>query len=69
MTKPMIAIHDLTIDEITTRKMNAEEFAQYQSEMTSLKVERDFAATNNAEKQAILDQLGITAEQAKLLLS
>jgi len=69
MTKPMISIHDLTTDKITTREMNDEEFARYENEMAALQAEQTAAATKAAEKSALLAQLGITADQAKLLLS
>ena len=69
MTKPMISIHDLTTDEITTREMNAEEFARYESEMAAVQAEQTAAATKATEKAALLAQLGITDDQAKLLLS
>jgi hypothetical protein len=68
MTKPMISIHDLTTDEITTREMNDEEFVRYESEMAALQAEQNARATKAAEKAALLAQLGITDDQAKLLL-
>ena len=69
MTKPMISIHDLTTDEITTREMNDEEFARYESEMAALQAEQTTTATKAAEKAALLAKLGITDDEAKLLLS
>jgi len=69
MTKPMIRIHDLSTNEIIDREMNAGEFAAYQLEQQlraeeSLQIEE--AATRKA---ALLEKLGISAEEAKLLLS
>lgn len=54
-----ITERDETIEEQNARLEKAAEFASRQ--------EGEIAKA--AEKQAILDQLGITAEQAKLLLS
>ena len=69
MTRPMIRVHDTSIDEITDREMNDAEFAVYeQSQADSL--EADQAATDKAAAQtALLAKLGITADEAKLLLS
>ncbi len=68
MTKPMIKIHNAETGEEIEREMNAAEFAQYkidQDAAAALKVEE----TNKAEaKAALLDRLGITAEEASLLL-
>jgi hypothetical protein len=69
MTKPMISIHDLQTGEIETREMNDEEFARYENEMAALQAEQTAAAAKAAEKSALLAQLGITEDQARLLLS
>jgi hypothetical protein len=67
-SRPMIRIHDLSTNEIIDRQMNDDEFAQYQAHMAheiALKAEAEAKA---AEKQALLDRLGISADEAKLLL-
>jgi hypothetical protein len=68
MTKPQVKIvnvetgeeivRDATVDEISQMKIDAENAA-------ARKVE---AETKAAEKQALLDRLGISADEAKLLL-
>jgi phosphopantetheinyl transferase (holo-ACP synthase) len=69
MSKPMIRIHDLETNEIIDREMTDDEIAQLEKD------QKDFvskiAAENEkkAEKEALLKQLGISAEQAKLLLN
>lgn len=69
MTKPMIRIHNLETNEILDREMTDAEFATYETEQT-LKAERDAAiAEKEAAKAALLDRLGITADEAKLLLN
>jgi hypothetical protein len=69
MKKPIIAIHDIATGEVIEREMNAEELAQLEIDKQSAIDAKSVEAAKAAEKQAILDQLGITAEQAKLLLS
>ena len=68
-TRPTIRVHDSQTNEIIDREMNDDEFAQYelnQSEQSAKQAEAEAKAT---AKAALLTQLGITAEQAKLLLS
>ena len=68
MTKPMVRIHDLETNEIIDREMTAAEYKIYQAEE---KIEADRKAAAEAKaaaRQAILDRLGLTADEAKLLL-
>jgi hypothetical protein len=69
MSKPMIRIHDLATDEVIDREMTAAEFADYKLQQD--KKESDQAEVNAkaSAKAALLDKLGITAEEAALLLS
>jgi len=64
----MVRIHNSQTDEIIDREMNAEEFAQYEENQAAeliRQAEADAAAT---QKAALLARLGITAEEAKLLI-
>jgi hypothetical protein len=67
-TRPIIRIHDLETNEIIDREMNDDEFAQYQITKSLIQTEQAEAEAKAAEKQALLDRLGITADEAKLLL-
>lgn len=69
MTNPMIKIHDASTDQIIEREMNAEELAQWELDQQDLKLLADAEATKAAEKAALLAKLGITEDEAKLLLS
>ena len=69
MTNPMVVIHNTETNEIIEREMNADELAQLEKDKAQSKIQNQAETAKVAEKQAILDQLGITAEQAKLLLS
>jgi len=69
MSKPIIKIHNISTDEIIEREMNDVEFAQYEADQAA-EVERVAAEeAKSTAKAQLLEQLGITEEQAKLLLS
>jgi len=68
MTKPMIRIHDTEIDEILDREMTDAEFAVFQAEQATKNAIRTEETAKATEKAALLERLGITAEEAKLLL-
>ena len=65
----MIRIHDVSTNTITDREMNAEEFAQYETDQAAEAARVAAKAAEAIAKAALLTQLGITEEQAKLLLS
>ena len=68
MTKPKIRIHDLATGEIIDREMNDQEFAEFEANQAAQAEAQAAEAAKAAQKQAVLDRLGITAEEAKLLL-
>jgi len=69
MSKPMVRIHNTETDEVIDREMNDAEFAQYQADQATEVARKAEAEAKAIAKAALLTQLGITAEQAKLLLS
>jgi hypothetical protein len=69
MNKPNITIIDIESGETTTREMNDAEFAQYEADQTTAAERAETEAAKAAEKEALLERLGITADEAKLLLS
>jgi hypothetical protein len=69
MTKPMIKIHNATTGEEIEREMNTEEFAQYEIDQAAYAVRLAETKTQAAAKAALLTRLGITAEEATLLLT
>jgi hypothetical protein len=68
MTKPIIRVHDLETNEIIDREMTAAEFKIYEADQKAQAAVEAEIAAKAAEKQAILDRLGINADEAKLLL-
>ena len=69
MTRPIIRIHNVETNEVIDREMNDAEFAQYQADQAAQATAQAEAEAKATAKAALLAQLGITAEQAKLLLS
>ena len=68
-SRPMVRIHDLTTGEIIDREMNDAEFTQYEANQAAQAIAQAEAEAKATAKAALLTQLGITEEQAKLLLS
>jgi hypothetical protein len=69
MTKPMIRIHDLETNEVIDREMTAAEFKAYEAELALTEAKALEAAEKEASKAALLERLGITADEAALLLA
>jgi len=72
MTTPQITIHNAITGEIVTRDYNAAEIAQAKADQVADKIAKDEAAANATARamarQTLLDKLGITADEAQLLL-
>jgi hypothetical protein len=68
MSKPMIRIHNIETDEVIDREMNDAEFAQYQADQAAQAAAQAEAEAKAIAKAALLTRLGITAEEAQLLL-
>jgi hypothetical protein len=66
-------VHDVQTGEISEIEMTEEEIRQFQLDAKiskeNIKLQKAEAETKAAAKAALLAQLGITEEQAKLLLS
>jgi len=73
MSKPFIRIHNIETDTVVDREMTDAEFFAYEAEQAASAAkaaEAEAEAQAKAEAKAqVLAQLGITEEQAKLLLS
>ena len=68
MTKPIIRIHNVETDEVIDREMNDAEFAQFEADQAAQAAQAAAEAAKAEEKTALLERLGITAEEAQLLL-
>jgi hypothetical protein len=64
----IIKIHNIETSEIIEREMNAEELAQWEADKAIAAAKAAAKAEAEAKRQALLDKLGITADEARLLL-
>jgi hypothetical protein len=65
----MIKIHDIETGEVIEREPNAAELAQQIADEAAEAARQAAEATKAADKAALLERLGITQDEAKLLLS
>jgi hypothetical protein len=66
--RPIVRIHNTETNEIIDREMNDAEFAQYEADQALQTAARAEAEAKATARQAILDRLGLTAEEAALIL-
>jgi len=69
MDKPTITIHNTETNEIIEREMNEAELAQHQKDENEITARAQITQAKAEAKQALLNKLGITQEEAALLLS
>jgi hypothetical protein len=68
MTKPIIQIFNSSTGEEVIREMTNAEFAKYETDQAKHAAAQAEAEAKATAKAALLDKLGITAEEAQLLL-
>jgi hypothetical protein len=68
MTQPTIKIHNVETGEVIEREMTAEELAQLEADKISSAERKAAQAAINSAREELLVRLGITAEEAQLLL-
>lgn len=66
---PTIKIDNVATGEVIEREMNADELKQWKADQAIDKLILEAEAAKAAEKAALLAKLGITEDEAKLLLS
>jgi len=64
----MIKIHNVETGEIIEREMNAKELKEFEKSLLDYEAKKAEAQERAEARQAILDRLGLTADEAKLLL-
>ena len=64
----MIRIHNTETDEIIDREMNDAEFAQHQKDQAANAIAQAEAQVKENAKAAILDRIGLTADELKTIL-
>ena len=68
MSKPIIRIHNAETNEVIDREMNDAEYKQHLKDVAEYEASQAEAEAKATAKAALLDRLGITAEEATLLL-
>lgn len=68
MQKPTILIHNVETNEIIEREMSDSEYAQHQLDVAAAEARQAEAEAKAAQRQALLSRLGITEEEARILL-
>jgi hypothetical protein len=68
MTNPIIKIVNAETGEELEREMNAEESKQYKADQAAYAAKTEAEESKASNKAALLARLGITAEEATLLL-
>ena len=67
-TRPIVRIHNTETDEVIDREMNDAEFAQYQADQAAYKIAQAEVEAKETAKAAILDRIGLTADELKTIL-
>ena len=68
MTKPTIRIHNTATDEVIDREMTVAEFKIYEADKAANALAQTEADAKEAAKTAILDRIGLTADELKTIL-
>ena len=64
----MIRIHNTETDEVIDREMTVAEFKIYEKEQADETAKQAEAKAKDADKQAILNRIGLTADELKTIL-
>ena len=67
-TRPIVRIQNAETDEVIDREMDDIEFAQYQADQANQVVLKTEADAKTTAKAAILDRIGLTADELKTIL-
>ena len=67
-TRPTIRIHNLETNEVIDREMDDAELAQYEADKATQAIAKAEAEAKATAKAAILDRIGLTADELKTIL-
>lgn len=65
----MVRIHNTETDKVIDREMTNAEFTQYESDNERLAAQKTEAEAKATAKAALLERLGISEDEARLLLT
>jgi len=69
MNKPIIRIHNVETNEVIDREMSDSEYTQHLKDVAEVEARKAEAEAKATAKAALLERLGITQDEANLLLS
>lgn len=69
MSRPKIVNHDVLTDEVTEREMNDAEYAEWQKRVDENEAAKLAETQKATTRQAVLNKLGLTADEVAALLS
>ncbi len=69
MSKPIVRTHNTDTDEIIDREMTDAEFTQHKKDEADYLAYKAELQSQETAKAALLKRLGITVDEAKLLLA
>jgi hypothetical protein len=67
MTKPLITIHNQETNQVVTREMTDDEFAQYQIDQAKFAADKAEVEAKAQAKAVLLERLGLTQEEFNTL--
>ena len=68
MSNPLIRIHDMATGKIIDREMTNAEHAEWQAQQAEAEAQAIVVADKTEARQAVLNKLGLTADEAAALL-
>jgi hypothetical protein len=68
MTKPIVVVHNTETDKVIEREMTAAEVKVYDADIERVESHKAEAQAKAEARKAILDRLGLTADEASILL-
>lgn len=68
MTNPIIKEHNVETGEVIEREMNAQELAQHEANIAEQETKKAEQAAKDAAKQAVIEKLGLSADEVAALL-
>ena len=68
MSRPIIRIHNVTTDEVIDREMTVTEFNQHKANLEVDAERKAEAEAKATAKAAILDRIGLTADELQTIL-
>ena len=68
MSRPQIRIHNVETNQVIDREMTEQEYAEHLASIEEDNLRKAEKAVAQAQKQAILDRLGLSEEELRIVL-